>query len=47
MLEMFKSMLLEVSPDPRFTLPSEQVEGGYDVGKVWDEFPVNVCEPGE
>ena len=47
MLETFKSMLLEVSPDPGFAFSSEQVEGGYNVGKIWDEFPVKVCEPGE
>ena len=47
MFEVFESTLLELSPDPRFAFPSEQVEGGYDVGKVWDEFPVKVCEPSE
>ena len=47
MFKTFEGSLLELGPDPRFTFPSEQVEGGYDVGKVWDEFPVKVCEPGE
>ena len=47
MFETFKSMLLEVSPGPGFTFLSEQVEGGYNVGKIWDEFPVKVCKPGE
>ena len=47
MFEMFKSLLLVLGPDPGFTFSSEQVEGGYDVGKVWDEFPVKVCKPGE
>ena len=47
MFETFESSLLVLGPDPGFTFSSEQVEGGYNVGKVWDEFPVKVCKPSE
>ena len=47
MFEAFESTLLEVSPGPGFAFSSEQVKWGCDVGKVWDEFPVKVCKPGE
>ena len=44
MFEAFEGMLLLVGPDPGFTFLSEQVEGGNNVGKVWDELPVEVCK---
>ena len=47
MLEMLKGVLLELGPRPRFALPSEQVERGYDVGEVRNEFSVKVCKSSE
>ena len=47
MFETFKGMLLELGPNPRFPFVSEQVEGGYNIGKIWDEFPIKVCKSGE
>ena len=47
MFEMFKSTLLELCPYPGFPLASEQVKGGNDVGEIWNEFPVKVCESSE
>ena len=47
MLETFESTLLELGPHPGFPFASEQVEGGDDVGKVRDEFPVEICKPGK
>ena len=47
MLETFKSMLLELGPYPGFSLASEEVEGGDDVGEVWNEFPVEIGESSE
>ena len=47
MFEMFKGALLKLSPGPGFSLSSEQVEGGYNVGKIRNEFPVKVHKPSE
>ena len=47
MFETFEGMLLELGPNPGFPFVSEQVEGGYNVGKVWDEFSVKVHKSGE
>ena len=47
MFETFKGMLLELGPCPGFTFLSEQVEGGYDVGEVRDEFSVKICKTSE
>ena len=47
MLETFKSILLKSSPDPGFSLMSEQVKGSDNVGEIWNEFPVEVHKPGE
>ena len=47
MFETFEGMLLELGPNPGFPFVSEQVEGGYNVGKVWDEFPVKVHKSSE
>ena len=46
-LELFKDFLLKSCPGPRFSLVSEQVKGGNDVGEVWDEISVKVCESNE
>ena len=40
-------MLLKLGPYPGFTLLSEQVEGCYDVGEIWDELPIKVRKPSE
>ena len=47
MFEMFKGMLLELGPDPRFSFASEQVEWSDNVREVRDELPVKVCKSGE
>ena len=47
MLEMFKCTLLELGPYPGFTLSGEQVERGYDVGEIRNEFSVKVCKSSE
>ena len=44
-LESFKVLLLKLCPDPMFSFLNEQVEGSDNIGKVWDELPVNVCKP--
>ena len=38
-------MLLELGPCPGFPLSGEQVERGYDVGEIRDEFSVEIREP--
>ena len=47
MFETFKGVLLELGPDPGFSLASEQVEGGDNVREVRDELAVKVCKSGE
>ena len=47
MFEAFESILLKLSPDPGFSLMSKQVKGGDNVREIWNEFPVEVCKPGE
>ena len=47
MFESFKGLMLKLCLGPRFSLASEQVEGGDNVGEVWNEFPVKACEPSE
>ena len=47
MFEMFKGALLKLSPGPGFSLSSEQVEGGDNVGEIWDKFPVKIGESSE
>ena len=47
MLEAFERLLLELGPHPGFPFASEQVEGGNNVGEVWDEFPVEIGKSGE
>ena len=47
MFEMFEGMLLELGPQPGFTLLGEQVEGDYDVGEVRDEFSVKIHKSSE
>ena len=42
MFEMFKRLLLELGPHPGFPFASEQVEGGNNVGEIWNEFPVEI-----
>ena len=44
MFETFEGLLLKSSPDPGFSLTSEQ---GDNVGEIWNEFPIEVCKPGE
>ena len=47
MFESVESLLLKLCPGPRFSLVSEQIKRGNDVGEVWDELPVKICESGE
>ena len=44
MLEAFKRMLLKLGPYPGFPFSGEQVERGYDVGEIQDEFSVEICK---
>ena len=45
MLEAFKCTLLKLGPYPGFPFSGEQIERGYNVGEIQDEFPVEICEP--
>ena len=47
MLEAFERLLLELGPHLGFPFVSEQVEGGDNVGEIWDEFPVEIGKSGE
>ena len=47
MFETFKGLLLELGPNPGFPFVGEKVEGGDDVGKIWDKFPVKVGKSSE
>ena len=47
MFEAFECSLLELGPHPGFPFASEQVEGGNNVGEIWDEFPIEVGKSGE
>ena len=47
MFEAFEHLLLELGPHPGFPFASKQVEGGNDVGEIWDEFPVEIGQSGE
>ena len=42
MFEAFKCTLLKLGPYPGFPLSGEQVERGYDVGEIRDEFSVKI-----
>ena len=44
MFEVFKRTLLELGPCPGFPFSGEQVERGYDVGEIQDEFSVKIHE---
>ena len=45
--ELIERSLLKRGPTPGFVLLCQKIQGGNNVGKVWDELPVKVCEPGE
>ena len=47
MFELLKGFLLKQYPGPGFPFLSEQVKGGDNIGEIWNEFPVEVCEPSE
>ena len=44
MFEMFKCTLLELGPCPGFPFPGEQVERGYNVREIRDEFSIKIRE---
>ena len=47
MFETFKGALLELGPCPGFALPSQQVERGYDVGEIGNEFSIKIHKSSE
>ena len=47
MLEFIKGFLLEGNPVLGFVLSCQEVQGGYNVGKIQDKLLVEICESGE